>query len=733
MKNLMSRDEYLQSANEGFIRDTLKKGWEAIKSAFRVGMAKVRDFIAIFDGSGKVLPVVSPQAIIDKFANDSAIKVYSSKAISDTVVDAGGTGCPEKAPLDDSDEVYNEGPDGDEYADWLENGDYKDTLEYKNFASIPNIIKEHFNCTDDRAKKIFEKMFLNESWEGIVKNRVSYVDKADLSVVPAIDYDEYERIISEMVEERVKYGGKAVIDSDGEELELARNIMIFGAPGIGKSTIPNTVIRKYNETVAQNDPAKMISLININCALLEEGGLVMPTMPQDSDIVRNLQKFQKTFPQANDYLEGLDDEETEKIAKTMAGAHLMVKDAPKSWLPSYQRTGDDNINAMLDAYANGSVYKDKNGYTTKTGSGGIIIFDEFLRANEGVFSQLMNFFLDRTLYDWELGSKWMIMACSNRPCDDGEVAEKWGSWNDGPAAKDRMESIYQLIPDPEQWMRFARSKNADELLLEFIFDKESMKGDEYPRWHSMVRNGSGESKQVMPIGPRRWMTAFTALRKYEKKNGYKDISQMTIPEIETVLKGKFDTGFVAEITSWLRDHLDKVDLDAIMKDPKSVYLPQKFTTDQAAAKVLVQNLLKEFKSRFKDNPEDCTDDQLANVIAWLGINYRGDMYTAISFMEEIIKDVFKNGSDTCITRFHKVFWMLNAAYPPQSLDKDIVKAETRQKYPWPEGSKNEIIKLMREFFPWRISGDEIKYYDKLDLDDEDTKKEVDVHTMDNEK
>ena len=109
------------------------------------------------------------------------------------------------------------------------------------------------------------------------------------------------------------------------------------------------------------------------------------------------------------------------------------------------------------------------------------------------------------------------------------------------------------------------------------------------------------------------------------------------------------------------------------------------------------------------------------------------MYTAISFMEEIIKDVFKNGSDTCITRFYKVFWMLNAAYPPQSLDKDIVKAETRTKYPWPEGSKKEIIKLMKDFFPWRISGDEIKYYDKLDLDDEDTKKEVDVHTMDNEK
>ena len=37
MKNLMSRNEYLQNTvEEGFIKDTFKKGWEKIKSLFNV-------------------------------------------------------------------------------------------------------------------------------------------------------------------------------------------------------------------------------------------------------------------------------------------------------------------------------------------------------------------------------------------------------------------------------------------------------------------------------------------------------------------------------------------------------------------------------------------------------------------------------------------------------------------------------------------------------------------------
>lgn len=709
----MSRDEYLQKMDEGFLKDKIapavKKGWEAVKSAFRIGMAKVRNFIAIFDGDGKVLPVVSTQAVIDKFANDDAVKVYAPKSISDAAVAAGGNGCDEKAPLNDSEEVYDDPSwDGD---------DYKNSNEYKNFLSIPSLIQEHYNCSAEEANKIVENM-VGESWEGIKSARIKYSTDDSFAGMTSLNYDQFERFISEMVEERVKYGDKKIVDSDGNEWEAARNALIFGAPGIGKSTIPNAVIKKYNENVANNDPSKMISLISINCALLEEGGLVMPTMPQDAEIEKAIRRFSKTFPQANDYLDDLDEEDAEKVTNTLKGAQLKVKDAPKSWLPSYQKTGDDAINAILDAYANSGVYTSNDGTSTRTGCGGIILFDEFLRATPGVFSQLMNFFLDRRLYDWQLGSKWAVIACSNRPCDDGEVSKVWKEWKNSPAIVDRSEAMYQLVPDPEQWKKWIRKKNVDELFLEFIFDKDSMVGDEYPRWHSMVKNGAGDAKLDLPIGPRRWESVFKRFKKYESINGYKDISEMSRKEIEEQLGGLFDTVFIAEIMDWLEDNMDKIDIDAIIKDPKSVYLPKKFTGDPDKADALIQNLMRTFLGRYKEHPEKITDDELANIFVWLGINYRGSMYSVQSFLNKLTEEVFKAKSEFRIINYVQTYMTIQAAYPMSDIEEDIVRFEKHQEHPDPEGRMEKIKDIMRKYFPWRIDGDKIKYYDDLDIDDE---------------
>lgn len=717
----MSRNEYLQNnIEEGFIKDTIKKGWNKIKSLFKIGLKKIKDFIVTFNSDGNPLPVVSFQATIDRIADMTGVEVFAPSLISDIAVEAGGNGCEEKASVISSDEVYDEGPTGEEYLDWLDSKKYKETPEYQNLLSMTSILAEHYGISEKDAEKIFEdKEKVDESWDGITKSRVTYVDKKELAGVAEIDYDEFEDILNDLVEERIKYGGKNIITSDGVEIELSRNILVFGAPGIGKSTIPNAVIQKYNENVAKNDPSKMISIISINCAQLEEGGLMMPTMPKEVDVVNSLKQFSDTFPQAAEFIEGLDDEQNEKIAQTMSGLNYKVEDAPKSWLPSYLPIGDDAIDKLQDAYANGGVYKDKNGCSIKTGCGGIIILDEFLRANQGVFSQLMNFFLERKLGKWELGSKWVIIACSNRPQDDGEVAEKWGDWNDSVATKDRMAKIYQLIPDPKQWLTWIRSKKiADELFLDFIFEKDSMVGDEYPRWHSMVRNGAGDSKQVEPITPRRWVEVFRDFKKYENKKGYSDLSEMSDQEISKVLKGSFDTDFISEITTWLRDHMDKIDLDGIMKDPKSVYLPQKFVNDPAKAVILIQNLFKEFEGRYKDNPKDCSDDELANIFIWLGINYKEDMVAVQNFMEDIIKSIYKDNSDNRFNKYIKAQQALFAAYPLKGIEADIEDAEhdDDEECRWPEDSLEIIKNLMREYFPWRIDGDDIKYFDDLSVE-----------------
>ena len=718
----MSRDEYLQKANEGFIKDTIKKGWEKAKSFFKICMRKIKNFIAIFDGDGHLLPVVSPQAVMDNFAGSSAVKVLGTNALNDSVTEAGGK-INKSAPTFDEG-VYDEGPDGDKFFDWELKKEYKNSIEYQNFMSIPSIIKEHYNYSDEEFEKI------NEAWKDVAKERVSYLDKSQLGKVKAINIEKFEKLIGGLIEDWSINRGKSTVSVDGDDVEIGDpmgNILVFGAPGIGKSTVPQMVVDKFNQDVAKGDKSQMISLISINCANLTAGDFMMPTMPKESDVISTINDFADTFPESGEYFKNLSKDEQGKVAATIrSSGQFKSSDAPKCWLPSWKKTGNDKIDKMLDDYSNGGVYMDKDGHTYKTGGGGIILFDELLRCDPDVFKQLMNFLLDRELNGWRLGSKWAIIACSNRPCDDAEVEEVWNSWNSTPAAKDRWEGFYQLIPDPESWKKWARSKGCDELILEFIFDDndESARdaNGEYVRWHTMVRNASEDAQQVAPISPRRWQKAFSRLGKAKikksREEGKKisDISELSIDEIQEALDGVFDTDFVAVFIDWLETNMDKINLDAVMKDPKSVYLPKKYVNDPAGSQILIKKLSKDIQARYKDNPGDCSEDQLANIIAWLGMNYKEDVYAVQNFIEELVENVFKNKTKFRIMNYPKVLQMLDAAYPSKDLEEVLHDRETRTENPWPKNSIEIIKGLMREYFPWRIDGDKIKYYDDLKID-----------------
>ena len=716
----MSRDEYLQKANEGFIKDTIKKGWEKAKSFFKICMRKIKNFIAVFDGDGHLLPVVSPQAVMDNFAGSSAVKVLGTNALNDSVTEAGGK-INKSAPTFDEG-VYDEGPDGDKFFDWELKKEYKNSIEYQNFMSIPSIIKEHYNYSDEE----FEK--LNEAWKDVAKERVSYLDKSQLGKTKAISVDKFEKMINQLIEDWSINSGKSTISVDGEDVEIGDpmgNILVFGAPGIGKSTVPKMVVDKFNKNEAKGDSSKMISLISINCANLTAGDFMMPTMPKESDVISTINDFADTFPESGEYFKNLSKDEQGKVAATIrSSGQFKSSDAPKCWLPSWKKTGNDKIDKMLDDYSNGGVYMDKDRHTYKTGGGGIILFDELLRCDPDVFKQLMNFLLDRELNGWMLGSKWAIIACSNRPCDDAEVAEVWNSWNATPAAKDRWEGFYQLIPDPESWKKWARSKGCDELILEFIFDDndESARdaNGEYVRWHTMVRNASEDAQQVAPISPRRWQKAFSRLGKAKinksREEGKKisDISELSIDEIQEALDGVFDTDFIAVFTDWLETNMDKINLDAVMKDPKSVYLPKKYVNDPAGSQILIKKLSKDIQARYKDNPGDCSDEQLANIIAWLGMNYKEDVNVAQNFIEELVDNVFKNKSEYRVNNYPQTMLTLFAAYPGMGLEDEIEGEIARSG--WPKDSLDILKEKMKKYFPWRIDGDKIKYYDDLKID-----------------
>ena len=723
MRNLMSRDEYLQKANEGFIKDTIKKGWEKAKSFFKVCMRKIKNFIAIFDSEGHLLPVVSPQAVMDNFAGSSAVKVLGTNALNDSVTEAGGKINTSAPTFEEG--VYDEGPDGDEFFDWKLNKEYKNSIEYKNFMSIPSIIKEHYNYSDEE----FEK--LNEAWKNVADARVSYGGKTKgLSKVTAIDVNKFEKKINRLITDWSINSGKSTIMVNGEKVNIGkpmRNMLVFGAPGVGKSTVPQMVVDKFNRNVAKGDKSQMISLISIDCSLIDAGGFMMPTMPKENDILRTINDFSDSFPESGEYFNKLTKDEQEKVAATIENSgQFKSSDAPKYWLPSYRYTGNDEIDKILDDYSNGGVYTDEDGRSYKTGGGGIILFDEFLRCDPDVFKQLMNFLLKRELNGWKLGSKWAIMACSNRPCDDAGVEEVWNSWSAMPASKDRWSEFYQLIPDPESWKKWARKKGCDELILEFIFDDndESAKdaNGEYVRWHTMVRDASEDAEQVATISPRRWEDVFSKLgrakimKSREEGREISDISELSLDEIQEELEGVLDKDFIKVFIDWLETNMNKINLDAIMKDPKSVYLPKKYVNDPAGSQVLIRKLSKDIQARYKDNPGDCSDEQLANIAIWLGMNYKEDVYAIQSFIEELVDNVFKNKSEFRILKYIKMWQVITAAYPPKDIYDNIKTYESRSDHPWPKNSIEIVKDLMREYFPWRIDGDDIKYYDDLKID-----------------
>ena len=706
----MNRDEYLQNTNEGFIKDTLRKGVEKIKSLFTIGMKKIKNFIALFDANGHVLPVVSLQAVIDWFSNSRAVKVFAPKEISQNVIDAGGAGCSDVAELKEDEGMY----------DVIE----PDSIEYRNYLTLGKMLSEG---------AVTESLdVVDESWDAVKKKRNMYSSDSTFGdAMSNIDYDEFEELLNDLIEDRIVNGGKVVRSSDGLGYNAEDNYLIFGAPGIGKSTIPNSVVAKFNEK-AKGDQSKMISIITVDCGELHAGDFIMPTMPKEIDIMGNIQRNREAFPTANAYIDSLGNEEQERVKEILNGSlQFKSTDAPKSWLPSYHEVGDDAINKILDDNANGGVFRDDNGKVYETGNGGIILFDELLRADEDVFKELMNFLLFRRFKDWVLGSKWIIIACSNRPDDDAEVKKTWGKWNGSGAKKGRYTRMLQLVPDPESWKEWAKSQGCHDIIFDFIFDKSSREKGEYPRWHTHVVNGAKDEQQTLPVDPRQWAKAINAINMRVVKKGYPNMLMMSSEELEKVLKGIFDPTFITEFVTWYENHRKRVDMEMIFADPTYLKLDDDVLNDVEQYKSIINNLSTEIVEKFKDDPSKLTDDKLANVMIWMSRNFKNDVRIPDDFLNALINDLLKDekSRDAAksekafpIAKYIKTMMTMEAAYPMNynvnsagkrvTFEESINRRINREIFPWPENSMEIIKGYMKEYFPWRIQGDEIKYYDE---------------------
>lgn len=204
-----------------------------------------------------------------------------------------------------------------------------------------------------------------------------------------------------------------------------KKLLIWGAPGIGKTAIAKQVVEKYNGRII---------------------GVQLSSMIPDDWNLPALEKDEK--------------------------GKLTAIDLPKTWLPVYQETGDPEVDKERDMIANGG-YKEKNG-TKVEGRGGILFLDELTRAKPGVLTTCLTLINEGEIAGYRLGSKWAVVSAANRAEDEpnlDDIAEL------GTAMGGRLAQANYILRFKD-WKEYAISKGIRQEILDFI----EMNQDFFYKW-----------------------------------------------------------------------------------------------------------------------------------------------------------------------------------------------------------------------------------------------------------
>jgi hypothetical protein len=189
------------------------------------------------------------------------------------------------------------------------------------------------------------------------------------------------------------------------------------------------------------------------------------------------------------------------------------------------------------------------------------------------------------------------------------------------------------------------------------------------------------------------------------------------------IAGGINKDLLNELVKWWGKHKNKFDLDMIMEDPTFYkYKDSKdgeegendSTDDVVEVNELMDSIITALEDRYKEDPSKLTDDMMANIVAWIGINFPNNIEPLRRFMTKLVgnKNALWNGIYG--VKSLKTQYMLRAAYPEKGLEEEVEKREhltledgKLSNHCWPEGSLEELKKLMKKYFPWRIKDDKI--------------------------
>ena len=700
MKYILERKEYLEKLDEGFFSNVKDK----IKKFFGGFIGKIgKWFIGVFTKNGLV-SAISPVSTISYVNNmkPAGVSVFTNPSLAKSAQELGAGNVSTQV----SEDIFVDKTE--------DNKDWKNSQIYKNLQELVKVINESVEVDGDLLAEKLDDL-------------KAVAAGPEMAEVPDVNYNEFKMMIYNILDK--------VNDSSLTAKEKEYKVpIIFGAPGIGKTQIIKSIIDIINKHLSDKDK---MSFIHINCSQLNPGELFMPTIPKAKELTSYVEQYKDMFDK--DLAKYAQEHQSELDAQ-----QLTFSSAPASWLPVYDTSGDKEAQRIGDIVANMGSYEDKDtGLSTKTGGGGILFFDEVLRAKPAVFSELMTFLQDGKMNKWKLGSKWIMICASNRPCDDIECEEAFNS-DFGKAKRDRFAPV-NYVPDPESWIKWAEKNKINRYIIKYIKKEPDMF---YTTSDEVIKNNSGESF-VIGANPRNWTLLSKAFddqlrgQKFAKwdediNDNLKEVTNIKKMDADKLLKitAKYLGKAIAnKFVTWIKGLSDEeVSVEQIFANPDDVDI----TYDTASiSNSLINNIYDQVLARSKKS--EITSEEMTNLFCFLttkmGLDPQSQRNLIDNFVRRMIGEVddadkIINPDDFgCIQKVNKekgeiqwkpaekyrdaLAWFM--AYIPKVNDPIYISSTSSMKTP--DGKPFSVVPTDPDFV--ELVGNRINDFFKFNIDEND--------------
>ena len=319
-------------------------------------------------------------------------------------------------------------------------------------------------------------------------------------------------------------------------------IFIYGAPGIGKTSI-----------VAQVADELDIDMLFMDLQNYE---------PVDMKGVPSLIDIEKLFKGNDRYKKYITDIEKEKEK---------YKDSEKkpSWLKRLIQTPTSQQVTISTNVP--STFPRDNG---SKGKGGIIFMDEVNRANVPVFNSLITLCdQPHRLENYEIPSKWIIVAAGNREEDDPYNSEIKPI---GTTVGARFTRV-NYVPTLKEWGEFLKTQK---LIMPELYEFVISNGDKYFHY-----NDPEENKGVAAYPtPRAWTQASKAIMSVAQIKKVNHWTDLPLKEIQTLLGGKVGPQAASEYLQYIEiiKQLTPEIIEILLKDPDKAKMPEGLRTNSSA-------------------------------------------------------------------------------------------------------------------------------------------------------